>query len=205
MTIDIRMIRDRLPQQIADLESEARQEGYRHITRLIDEWSAGDVRFEGNGERLLGAYGACRRRGHDRRSGHVGGVADAAFLYQSRNARARHRPDACPGRCGCGVSISVPQCAGAASAGCLPWHCSTMRGRAAASSPFMRETMARRNSGSRSDFRPTGSADTHIVSICMGRASRPDLVEADGLARQQPLDIGNIERRQPGARLAQGG
>jgi len=56
MTIDIRMIRDRLPQQIADLESEARQEGYRHITRLIDEWSAGDVRFEGNGERLLGAY-----------------------------------------------------------------------------------------------------------------------------------------------------
>lgn len=97
MTIDIRMIRDRLPQQIADLESEARQEGYRHITRLIDEWSAGDVRFEGNGERLLGAYGACRRRGHDRRSGHVRGVADAAFLYQSRNARVRHRPDACPG------------------------------------------------------------------------------------------------------------
>ncbi|MBB4218089.1 GNAT superfamily N-acetyltransferase [Rhizobium sp. BK212] len=56
MTIDIRMIRDRLTQQIADLESEARQEGYRHITRLIDEWSAGDVRFEGTGERLLGAY-----------------------------------------------------------------------------------------------------------------------------------------------------
>ncbi len=56
MTIDIRMIRDRLPQEIADLENEARREGHLHITRLIGDWSVGAVRFEGDGERLLGAY-----------------------------------------------------------------------------------------------------------------------------------------------------
>ncbi|MBB4291857.1 GNAT superfamily N-acetyltransferase [Rhizobium leguminosarum] len=56
MTIDIHMIRDRLPREIADLESAARQEGYRHITRLVDEWAAGDIRFERDGERLLSAY-----------------------------------------------------------------------------------------------------------------------------------------------------
>ncbi|MCV9946043.1 MULTISPECIES: GNAT family N-acetyltransferase [unclassified Rhizobium] len=56
MTIDIRRLRDRLPREIADLESEARQEGHRHVARLIDEWSIGDNRFEHHGERLLGAY-----------------------------------------------------------------------------------------------------------------------------------------------------
>ncbi|PDS79670.1 GNAT family N-acetyltransferase [Rhizobium sp. L43] len=56
MMIDVRIIRDRLPREIADLESAARQEGYRHITRLVDEWAAGDTRFERDGERLLGAY-----------------------------------------------------------------------------------------------------------------------------------------------------
>jgi GNAT superfamily N-acetyltransferase len=56
MTIDIRLLRDRLPQEITDLASEARREGYFHITRFIDEWSTGDNRFERDGERLLGAY-----------------------------------------------------------------------------------------------------------------------------------------------------
>ncbi|ANM12565.1 MULTISPECIES: GNAT family N-acetyltransferase [unclassified Rhizobium] len=56
MTVDIRTIRDRLPREVADLESEARREGHLHIARLIDQWSAGDIRFEGDGERLLGAY-----------------------------------------------------------------------------------------------------------------------------------------------------
>ncbi|MBY5351491.1 GNAT family N-acetyltransferase [Rhizobium leguminosarum] len=56
MTIDIRRLRDQLPQEIADLESEARREGYLHVARLIDEWSAGDIKFEHHGERLLGAY-----------------------------------------------------------------------------------------------------------------------------------------------------
>ncbi|MBY5837485.1 GNAT family N-acetyltransferase [Rhizobium leguminosarum] len=56
MTIDIRRICDWLPQEIADLESEARREGHRHVSRLIDEWSIGDNRFQRDGERLLGAY-----------------------------------------------------------------------------------------------------------------------------------------------------
>ncbi|MBY5622381.1 GNAT family N-acetyltransferase [Rhizobium leguminosarum] len=56
MTIDIRRIRDRLPQEIADLESAARREGHHHVARLIDDWSAGDIKFERDGESLLGAY-----------------------------------------------------------------------------------------------------------------------------------------------------
>ncbi|EJZ21048.1 GNAT family N-acetyltransferase, partial [Rhizobium sp. Pop5] len=56
MTIDIRIHRDRLPAEIADLASEARREDYLHITRLIDEWAVGAVRFERDGERLLAAY-----------------------------------------------------------------------------------------------------------------------------------------------------
>ncbi|MGO7616430.1 N-acetyltransferase, partial [Rhizobium ruizarguesonis] len=31
MTIDIRRLRDRLPQEMAGLESGARREGYRHV------------------------------------------------------------------------------------------------------------------------------------------------------------------------------
>lgn len=56
MTIDIRVIRDRLPWEITVLEVEARREGHLHITRLIDEWSFDQIRFEREGERLLGAY-----------------------------------------------------------------------------------------------------------------------------------------------------
>jgi len=56
MTTEIRLLRDRLPQEIKGLASEARREGHLHIIRLIDEWSAGDNRFERDGERLLGAY-----------------------------------------------------------------------------------------------------------------------------------------------------
>ncbi|WP_088677585.1 GNAT family N-acetyltransferase [Rhizobium sp. R339] len=56
MMIDIRVIRDRLPQEIVALESEARCEGHLHITRLIQEWSAGEVRFDDVREKLLAAY-----------------------------------------------------------------------------------------------------------------------------------------------------
>ncbi|MGO4138318.1 GNAT family N-acetyltransferase [Rhizobium brockwellii] len=56
MKIDIRRFRDRLPQEIADLESEARREGYRQVARLIDDWSTDAVRFDRDGERLFGAY-----------------------------------------------------------------------------------------------------------------------------------------------------
>ncbi|MBY4608932.1 GNAT family N-acetyltransferase [Rhizobium sp. 9T] len=54
--IDIRVLHDRLPQELANLEAEAGREGYLHIARLVDEWSVGTLRFEGDGERLLGAY-----------------------------------------------------------------------------------------------------------------------------------------------------
>ncbi|WP_434711590.1 GNAT family N-acetyltransferase [Rhizobium sp. YTUHZ045] len=56
MTIDIRIFRDRLPEAMAGLAHDARQEGHLHIGRLIDEWAAGDIRFARYGERLLGAF-----------------------------------------------------------------------------------------------------------------------------------------------------
>lgn len=56
MTTEFRLLHDRLPPEIAGLASEARREGHLHITRLIDEWTAGDNTFKRDGERLLGAY-----------------------------------------------------------------------------------------------------------------------------------------------------
>ncbi|ARM90309.1 GCN5-related N-acetyltransferase protein [Rhizobium sp. CIAT894] len=86
MTTDIRMIRDRLPDEIADLEGEARREGYFHIARLIDDWSAGAVRFERDGERLLGAY-------VDRAFAGVGGMTiEAAMPGALRMRRFYIRP-----------------------------------------------------------------------------------------------------------------
>jgi hypothetical protein len=58
--IDIRVLHDRLPQELANLEPEAGREGYLHIARLVDEWSVGTLRFEGDGERLLGPISARR-------------------------------------------------------------------------------------------------------------------------------------------------
>lgn len=80
MSVDIRVIRDRLPREIADLESEARREGHLHIARLIDEWSAGDIRFERDGERLLGAYVGEALAG-------VGGVTVDPALFQALRMR----------------------------------------------------------------------------------------------------------------------
>ncbi|MGY3611519.1 GNAT family N-acetyltransferase, partial [Bradyrhizobium sp. Lot11] len=37
MAIGLRIVRDGLPEEIADLASEARSEDYLHIARLIDE------------------------------------------------------------------------------------------------------------------------------------------------------------------------
>ncbi|MBY3597494.1 GNAT family N-acetyltransferase [Rhizobium bangladeshense] len=56
MAIEIRNFRDRLPEAMAGLARDARQEGYLHIGRLIDEWPVGDIRFARDGERLLGAF-----------------------------------------------------------------------------------------------------------------------------------------------------
>ncbi|MEB3044523.1 GNAT family N-acetyltransferase [Rhizobium mulingense] len=80
MSVDIRVIRDRLPREIADLESKARREGHLHIARLIDEWSAGDIRFERDGEILLGAYVGQALAG-------VGGVTVEPALSQALRMR----------------------------------------------------------------------------------------------------------------------
>jgi GNAT superfamily N-acetyltransferase len=49
------------------LRAEARAEGYRHIDRLADEWLAGTMRFDRDGEALIAA-------GLDRRLAGIGGI-----------------------------------------------------------------------------------------------------------------------------------
>lgn len=46
----------RLASDIGLLAEAARQEGYNHILRIAEEWSAGTNRFERRGESLLGAH-----------------------------------------------------------------------------------------------------------------------------------------------------
>lgn len=53
--VDIRHI-THLPAQILVLEKEAIGEGFRFITRLIDEWHSGANRFDAPGECLIAAY-----------------------------------------------------------------------------------------------------------------------------------------------------
>ncbi|CDZ32005.1 Putative acetyltransferase protein, GNAT family [Neorhizobium galegae bv. officinalis] len=45
-----------LPADIVSLADAAERGGYAHIRRLVEEWSTATNRFEGRGERLLGAY-----------------------------------------------------------------------------------------------------------------------------------------------------
>ena len=45
-----------LPPEIQALEKEAVGEGFRFMTRLIDEWNSGANRFEAPGECLMAAY-----------------------------------------------------------------------------------------------------------------------------------------------------
>lgn len=47
---------NRLASDIGLLAEAARQEGYNHILRIAEEWSAGTNRFDRRGESLLGAY-----------------------------------------------------------------------------------------------------------------------------------------------------
>ena len=47
---------NRLASGIGPLAEAARQEGYNHILRIAEEWSAGTNRFERPGESLLGAH-----------------------------------------------------------------------------------------------------------------------------------------------------
>lgn len=44
-----------LPAGFDVLKAEARAEGYRHVERLADEWIAGTMRFDRDGEALLAA------------------------------------------------------------------------------------------------------------------------------------------------------
>ncbi|MGE6387591.1 GNAT family N-acetyltransferase [Pseudomonas sp. NPDC078416] len=53
--VDIQLI-THLPAQILPLEEEAVREGFRFLTRLIDEWKSGANRFNAPGECLLAAY-----------------------------------------------------------------------------------------------------------------------------------------------------
>jgi GNAT superfamily N-acetyltransferase len=45
-----------LPAGFDVLRAEARAEGYRHVDRLADEWRAGTMRFDGEGEALIAAH-----------------------------------------------------------------------------------------------------------------------------------------------------
>jgi GNAT superfamily N-acetyltransferase len=45
-----------LPDGFETLRLEARAEGYRFVERLADDWAAGSVRFDQDGEALLAAY-----------------------------------------------------------------------------------------------------------------------------------------------------
>lgn len=53
--VDIQVI-THLPPQILTLEEEAVGEGFRFLTRLIDEWNSGANRFNAPGECLMAAY-----------------------------------------------------------------------------------------------------------------------------------------------------
>lgn len=53
--IDIQLV-THLPTQIRALEKEAVREGFRFLTRLIDEWNSGANRFDAPGECLMAAY-----------------------------------------------------------------------------------------------------------------------------------------------------
>lgn len=53
ITHSVEVLRDPLPPAIALLATAAEAEGYKHISRLIDEWTLGTNRFDKAGEKLL--------------------------------------------------------------------------------------------------------------------------------------------------------
>lgn len=66
MTIKIKTISECLPEGIHALAQAAEQEGYRHIMRLVEEWSEGENRFDRVGEKLVAAFEADHVIGIDR-------------------------------------------------------------------------------------------------------------------------------------------
>jgi GNAT superfamily N-acetyltransferase len=69
-----------MPAGLAVLRAEARAEGYRHIDRLADEWVAGTMRFDRDGEALIAAS-------LDRQLAGIGGIT----IDPSRPGRLRMR------------------------------------------------------------------------------------------------------------------
>ncbi|EGH23087.1 acetyltransferase [Pseudomonas amygdali pv. mori str. 301020] len=53
--VDIRKVIE-LPPQLLILEKEAVAQGFRFVTRLIDDWESGNNRFDAQGECLMGAF-----------------------------------------------------------------------------------------------------------------------------------------------------
>ncbi|KPC25824.1 GNAT family acetyltransferase [Pseudomonas syringae pv. cilantro] len=53
--VEIRKVTD-LPPRILILEKEAAAEGFRFLSRLIDEWESGKNRFDAKGECLMAAF-----------------------------------------------------------------------------------------------------------------------------------------------------
>lgn len=56
MTITIQQVQSTLPQQIAELGQQAKQDGFDFVERLIEEYEAGKNRFDRVGETLLAVY-----------------------------------------------------------------------------------------------------------------------------------------------------
>jgi GNAT superfamily N-acetyltransferase len=53
---ELRQMHDLSPSEFAPLHTASTAEGFRFLSRLVAEWDAGAVRFDGAGERLLGGY-----------------------------------------------------------------------------------------------------------------------------------------------------
>ncbi len=68
---------------LAPLRLEAAAQGYRFLERLVAEWDDGIIRFDGPGERLLGAFADLRLIG-------VGGISRDPFVTAGTVGRLRH-------------------------------------------------------------------------------------------------------------------
>lgn len=72
-----------LPSGLGLLEAEAVEDGFSMVTRLREEWLSGVNRFDGFGERLIGAYLGDRLVG-------IGGLNRDPYLDNPAIGRLRH-------------------------------------------------------------------------------------------------------------------
>jgi GNAT superfamily N-acetyltransferase len=73
----------RLPKGLAMLERESLAAGFGMVTRLRREWEDGSLRFDREGEILLGAFAGERLIG-------VGGLSHDPYLHDPKVGRLRH-------------------------------------------------------------------------------------------------------------------